>query len=249
MDVHDNESMDTFSAKATIAIAKHNGRLMIKNPSPDVKVGEKRGLLLMVEFQHRQSSGEFYQSNEYQKAAEGQGELEGQPKVEGQPELETFSTSFSFMIEGASNYPSRRETGYVLMYIHKSDAYRKAMVDGAMASLTTTVENAVQTHYGKVILAPFSTDGRKARPLDVRQGGSNNVGTVFCGQFRTVQHANDFYETAEWKEVMAAKDALGVTADVYVVEGVGVDRLPPNHSQNRHPVPPAIAEDIELREN
>lgn len=171
MEVNGEEGMKEFSTNIGGAVQKHNGRLLIKMDAPITMDGESRGLVTLVEFQHLQSATRFYESEEYQKAAEG-----ATSATSGD---EMYSTTISYVTKGASLYPARRDSGYVLMYIRESRDYlydlrstetavwHKAMTgagDGGdgnnmvtkLVGLTIMVEKAVQAHGGKVLVAPSS---------------------------------------------------------------------------------------------
>jgi len=68
--VHDKEAFAEFGKCAGPAIKQHGGKVLIRNPSPDVRenVQGAKGLLIVVQFPSLADAVKFYESEEYGKA-------------------------------------------------------------------------------------------------------------------------------------------------------------------------------------
>ena len=63
--VHDNDAFEKFKAMSGPAIEDHGGRILVRNPSPDHREGELRGLVILIEFDDIDTARRFYESEEY----------------------------------------------------------------------------------------------------------------------------------------------------------------------------------------
>ena len=63
--VHDKEAFEEFKAMSGPAIADHGGRVLARNPSPDHREGDLRGLTIIIEFDDMDSARAFYESDAY----------------------------------------------------------------------------------------------------------------------------------------------------------------------------------------
>jgi uncharacterized protein (DUF1330 family) len=68
--VKDAEKFQGFGPLAAIAIKKFNGRVLVRNPAPEQREGEARGVSVVVEFDDIATARAFYESPEYTAARE-----------------------------------------------------------------------------------------------------------------------------------------------------------------------------------
>lgn len=66
--VHDKEAFEEFKKLSGAAIAAHNGRVLVRNPAPDHREGEAKGLAIVVEFDSLDAARTFYDSDAYKEA-------------------------------------------------------------------------------------------------------------------------------------------------------------------------------------
>lgn len=63
--VHDKDAFEKFKAMSGPAIAEHKGKVLVRNPSPDHREGDLRGLTIVIEFEDMESARGFYESEAY----------------------------------------------------------------------------------------------------------------------------------------------------------------------------------------
>ena len=63
--VHDPEKFEEFKAMSGPAIQQCGGRVLVRNPAPDHRQGELRGLTIVIEFDDMDGARRFYESQEY----------------------------------------------------------------------------------------------------------------------------------------------------------------------------------------
>jgi uncharacterized protein (DUF1330 family) len=63
--VHDHEEFEKFKAMSGPAISDYGGRVLVRNPSPDHREGDLRGLVIVIEFDDIHAARRFYESEEY----------------------------------------------------------------------------------------------------------------------------------------------------------------------------------------
>lgn len=63
--VHDKEAFEKFKAMSGPAIADYGGRVLARNPSPDHREGDLRGLTIIIEFDDMEAARRFYESDAY----------------------------------------------------------------------------------------------------------------------------------------------------------------------------------------
>ncbi|MEQ6249736.1 DUF1330 domain-containing protein [Sulfitobacter sp. HNIBRBA3233] len=68
IDVHDSAAFEEFKTMSGAAIKAHNGRVLIRNPDPEVLEGEVRKLTIVVEFDNIEAARTFYHSDAYTQA-------------------------------------------------------------------------------------------------------------------------------------------------------------------------------------
>ncbi len=68
--VHDKDAFEEFKTLSGAAIKAHNGKVLVRNPSPDVREGAAKGLAIVVEFESLEDAQAFYDSQAYREARE-----------------------------------------------------------------------------------------------------------------------------------------------------------------------------------
>lgn len=63
--VHDKEKFEEFKAMSGPAIQQYGGRVLARNPAPDHREGDLRGLNILIEFDDMDGARRFYESPEY----------------------------------------------------------------------------------------------------------------------------------------------------------------------------------------
>jgi uncharacterized protein (DUF1330 family) len=74
---HDQEGMDKFKQMAGPTIGEHGGKVLVREPSPDVREGDNLGTAVVIEFESIDAARKFYESEKYQ-AAKGGKRISGQ---------------------------------------------------------------------------------------------------------------------------------------------------------------------------
>ena len=68
LSVHDKEGMEKFRQMAGPTIAEYGGKVLVREPNPDVREGENLGIALVIEFENIDIARKFYESEKYQAA-------------------------------------------------------------------------------------------------------------------------------------------------------------------------------------
>ena len=68
LSVHDKEGMEKFRQIAGPTIAEYGGKVLVREPNPDVREGENLGTVVVVEFESIDAARKFYESEKYQAA-------------------------------------------------------------------------------------------------------------------------------------------------------------------------------------
>ncbi len=63
--VRDPEGYDTFRKMSGPAIAQYGGRILVRNPNPDIREGTRSGTVILIEFDDMAAARAFYESPEY----------------------------------------------------------------------------------------------------------------------------------------------------------------------------------------
>lgn len=63
--IHDTEKFEEFKAMSGPVIQAYGGRVLVRNPAPDHREGDLRGLVIMVEFSTMDQARAFYDSPDY----------------------------------------------------------------------------------------------------------------------------------------------------------------------------------------
>ncbi len=66
--VHDKEGFEEFKAMSGPAISEYGGKVLVRNPNPEVREGDDPGLTIVIEFESIVRAREFYESDKYTKA-------------------------------------------------------------------------------------------------------------------------------------------------------------------------------------
>jgi uncharacterized protein (DUF1330 family) len=66
--VHDKDAFEEFKALSGAAIKAHHGRVLVRNPAPDHREGEAKGLAILIEFESIEAARAFYESDAYSEA-------------------------------------------------------------------------------------------------------------------------------------------------------------------------------------
>ena len=70
IEIHDPEGFKAFGPLSAQAIEKHGGRVLVRDPNPDIREGSLNGLAIVVEFDSPETARTFYESAEYTAARE-----------------------------------------------------------------------------------------------------------------------------------------------------------------------------------
>ena len=66
--VHDKYAFEEFKSLSGAAIKAHNGKVLIRNPSPETREGDEQGLVIAIEFESLDAARAFYESDAYTQA-------------------------------------------------------------------------------------------------------------------------------------------------------------------------------------
>ena len=66
--VHDKEGFEKFRQMAGPTIAEYGGKVLVREPNPDVREGKISGIALVIEFESIETARKFYESEKYQAA-------------------------------------------------------------------------------------------------------------------------------------------------------------------------------------
>ena len=66
--VHDKEGFEKFKQMAGPTIAEYGGKVLVREPNPDVREGKNLGIALIIEFDRIETARKFYESEKYQAA-------------------------------------------------------------------------------------------------------------------------------------------------------------------------------------
>ena len=65
---HDPEGMEKFKQMSGPTIGEYGGKVLVREPSPDVREGENLGTVVLIEFESIDAARKFYESEKYQAA-------------------------------------------------------------------------------------------------------------------------------------------------------------------------------------
>ena len=66
--VHDKEGFEKFKEMSGPVISEYGGKVLVRNPSPDVREGSDSGLAIVIEFKSIEGARNFYESAKYTEA-------------------------------------------------------------------------------------------------------------------------------------------------------------------------------------
>ena len=66
--VHDKEKFAEFATMATPVISEYGGKVLVRNPTPEVREGRDSGISIVIEFKSIKSARKFYESEKYTEA-------------------------------------------------------------------------------------------------------------------------------------------------------------------------------------
>ena len=58
--VHDKEGFEKFRQMAGPTIAEYGGKVLVREPNPDVREGKDSGIALVIEFENIETARKFY---------------------------------------------------------------------------------------------------------------------------------------------------------------------------------------------
>ena len=68
LSVHNKEGFEKFRQMAGPTIAEYGGKVLVREPNPDVREGKNLGIALIIEFENIETARKFYESEKYQAA-------------------------------------------------------------------------------------------------------------------------------------------------------------------------------------
>ena len=66
--VHDKDGFEKFRQMAGPTISEYGGKVLVREPNPDVREGNNLGIALIIEFESIETARKFYESEKYQAA-------------------------------------------------------------------------------------------------------------------------------------------------------------------------------------
>ena len=66
--VHDKEGFGKFAEMAGPVISDYGGKVLVRNPTPEVREGRESGVAVVIEFDSIESARNFYESEKYTEA-------------------------------------------------------------------------------------------------------------------------------------------------------------------------------------
>lgn len=66
--VHDKERFEQFKQMQGAVIAEYGGKILVRNPNPEVREGTNTGVAVILEFDSIETARKFYESEPYTKA-------------------------------------------------------------------------------------------------------------------------------------------------------------------------------------
>ena len=66
--VHNKEGFEKFKEMSGPVISEYGGKVLVRNPSPDVREGSDSGLAIVIEFECIEGARKFYESDKYTEA-------------------------------------------------------------------------------------------------------------------------------------------------------------------------------------
>lgn len=66
--VHDEDGFETFKKMSGPIISEYGGKILVRNPKPEVKEGSEPGVAVVIEFESLEKARKFYESKQYTEA-------------------------------------------------------------------------------------------------------------------------------------------------------------------------------------
>ena len=66
--VHDKEGFGKFAEMAGPVISEYGGKILVVNPTPEVREGPDSGIAVVIEFENIETARNFYESEKYTEA-------------------------------------------------------------------------------------------------------------------------------------------------------------------------------------
>ena len=66
--VHDKDGFEKFKEMAGPTISDYGGKVLVRNPSPEIREGSDSGVAIVIEFESIESARKFYESDKYTEA-------------------------------------------------------------------------------------------------------------------------------------------------------------------------------------
>ena len=66
--VHDKEGLGKFAEMAGPVISEYGGKVLVRNPTPEVREGRESGMAVIIEFESIETARNFYESEKYTEA-------------------------------------------------------------------------------------------------------------------------------------------------------------------------------------
>jgi len=66
--VHDKEGFEKFRQIASPVIGEYGGKILVRNPKPEVREGIDVGMVILLEFESMENARKFYESEKYTSA-------------------------------------------------------------------------------------------------------------------------------------------------------------------------------------
>ena len=66
--VHDKAGYEKFKEMSGPVISEYGGKVLVRNPNPEIREGKESGIAIVIEFQNIENAQNFYESEKYTKA-------------------------------------------------------------------------------------------------------------------------------------------------------------------------------------
>ena len=66
--VHDKEGFEKFKALSGPVISEYGGKVLVRNPNPEIREGDQSGIAIVIEFGSIDKARSFYESDGYTEA-------------------------------------------------------------------------------------------------------------------------------------------------------------------------------------
>jgi len=66
--VNDKEGFEKFKEMVGPIISEYGGKMLVRNPNPEIREGNVSGLVIILEFESIEAARKFYESDKYTEA-------------------------------------------------------------------------------------------------------------------------------------------------------------------------------------